>query len=72
MTEIDFIEPYLKIQDKHGAIASIYYKDDQIHEVYYEDNNGVKFFTEQYDHLPIETVEDSVRDWALGKRILSL
>ena len=65
-----FIKPYVQIEDKHGAVASVYFLDDQKHEVHYKDNNGMKFFTEKFDMTPIELVEKSVMDWAKGKREL--
>lgn len=66
----DFIKPYIQIQDRHGAVASVYFLDDQKHEVHYKDNTGTKFFTEKFDMVSIEFVESSVMDWALGKREL--
>ena len=70
MTIIEQIKPYAQIQDSHGAIATIYFFDDQAHEVQYSDNTGVRFYTEKFDHIPIEMVEQSVMDWATGKREL--
>jgi hypothetical protein len=64
----DLIKPYAQIEDKHGAVATIYFLDDQKHEVHYKDNNGTKFFTEKFDRVSIELVEKSVMDWATGKR----
>lgn len=60
--------PYVQIEDKHGAIASIYYKDDGIHEVLYNDNTGTHFYTEKFAKMSIELVEQSVMSWAQGKR----
>jgi hypothetical protein len=66
---------YTHIQDKHGAIASISISPDNIHEVrYYVDERfekGIQFYTELFVYVPIELVELSVRDWALGKRSLT-
>jgi len=66
------IKPYVQIEDKHGAVASIYFLDDQNHEVHYKDNNGTKFFTEKFEMTPIELVEKSVMEWATGKRDLMI
>lgn len=66
----DAIKPFVHIEDKHGAVATVYYLDDRKHEVHYRDNTGTKFFTEKYDYVPIELVEKSVMDWATGKRSL--
>jgi hypothetical protein len=65
---IDTIRPYVQIEDKHGAVASVYFLDDQMHEVHYADSTGTRFFTEKFDMMPIEFVEKSVMDWATGKR----
>jgi len=66
----DLIKPFVQIEDRHGAVASVYFLDDQKHEVHYQDNTGTRFFTEVFDHTPIELVEKSVMDWATGKREL--
>ena len=66
----EFIKPYVQVEDKHGAVASVYFLDDQKHEVHYKDNTGTRFFTEKFEPLPIELVEKSVIDWAKGKREL--
>lgn len=66
----EIIKPYVQIEDKHGAVASVYFLDDQKHEVHYLDKFGNKFFTETYDRIPIENVEKFVFDWAIGKREL--
>lgn len=66
----DLIKPFSQIEDKHGAVASIYFLDDRQHEVHYHDNTGTKFFTEKFELTPIELVEKSVMDWATGKREL--
>lgn len=63
-----YVKPFVQIEDKHGAIASIYYKDDGIHEVLYNDNNGTHFYTEKFAKTSIEIVEQSVMLWATGKR----
>jgi hypothetical protein len=66
----DLIRPYVQIEDKHGAVASIYFRDDKNHEVHYQDNTGTRFYTEEFQSIPIEMVEQSVMNWALGKREL--
>jgi hypothetical protein len=68
----DFIKPYVQIQDIHGAVASVYFLDDQKHEVQYKDKSGKRFFTEKFDAVPIELVEKIAMDWAQGKRELAL
>ena len=68
----DLIKPFVQIEDKHGAVASVYYLDDQKHEVHYYDNTGTKFFTEKFEYMSIELVEKSVMDWATGKRGLDI
>jgi len=68
----DLIKPFVQIKDKHGAVASVYYLDDQKHEVHYKDNTGTKFFTEKFEYVSIELVEKSVMDWATGKRGLDI
>lgn len=62
--------PYVQIEDKHGAHASIYINPSDQHEVHYYDDQGHKFYTEVFDHISIEAVEQSVMDWATGKREL--
>jgi hypothetical protein len=64
----DTIKPLVQIQDIHGAVASVYFFDDQKHEIHYTDNVGNRFFTEKYDMLPIEYIEMMAMDWATGKR----
>jgi hypothetical protein len=66
----DLIKPFVQIEDKHGAVASVYFLDDQRHEVHYRDNTGTRFFTEKFELTSIELVEKSVMDWATGKREL--
>lgn len=68
----DVIKPYVQIEDAHGAIASVYFMDDQKHEVQYRDKIGNKFFTELFEMIPIEIVEKLAMDWATGKRELSI
>ena len=63
--------PYVCIEDKHGATASIFIQPDNNHQVRYVDNNGHPFFSEEYDRVEIEKIEQSVMDWASGKRILA-
>ena len=64
------IKPYVQVEDKYGAVASVYFLDDLKHRVHYVDNTGTKFFTEEYESVPIELVEKSVIDWAEGRRNL--
>ena len=66
----DVIKPYVQIEDAHGATASVYFMDDQKHEVQYRDNAGNKFFTELFEMVPIEIVEKMAMEWAIGKREL--
>lgn len=63
-------EPYVTIQDRFGAKAFVYVSNDNVHRVIYQDDAGHKFFTEEFDHVPIETVEQYAFDWAIGKREL--
>lgn len=60
--------PYVQIEDRHGAVASVYFAPDNNHEVHYRDNKGHDFYTENFDNTPIEKVEQSVLDWAEGRR----
>jgi len=69
---IDYIKPHVQIQDVYGAVASVYFLDDQKHEVHYKDSNGNRFFTEKFEMIPIEVVEKLAMDWAQGKRDLAL
>lgn len=62
------VKPYVQIEDRHGAIASVYFAPDNNHEVHYTDNQGHYFYTEFFNTTPIELVEQSVMDWAEGKR----
>jgi hypothetical protein len=62
--------PYVKIQDKHGAIASVFIEPDNMHRVCYTDNKGHPFYREDFPNFSIEDVEQSVIDWAKGRRIL--
>lgn len=61
-------QPYVQIKDKYGAVASIFDAPDDKHRVIYADNQGRTFYTECFDHISIEMVEQSVMDWASGKR----
>jgi len=63
--------PYVQIQDKHGAVASIYIEDDNLHKVQYTDNTGCYFYTELFQDISPEFIEQSVMDWAEGKRSLA-
>jgi hypothetical protein len=66
------IAPYVMIEDSNGATATVYFMDDQQHEVQYKDKNGSRFFTEKFEMVPIEIVEKMAMDWATGKRELSV
>lgn len=68
----DTIAPYVMIEDSNGATATVYFMDDQKHEVQYKDNNGKRFFTEKFEMVPIEIVEKMAMDWATGKRELTV
>jgi hypothetical protein len=72
MQTFDFVKPYVQIEDKHGAVASVYYMDDLKHMISYSDNRGVNFFLEEFDHVSIELVEKYAMEWALGKRELNV
>jgi hypothetical protein len=67
----DTITPYVQIEDSNGAVASVYFMDDQKHEVQYKDKSGKRFFTELFEMVPIEIVEKMAMEWATGKRELS-
>lgn len=66
----DTITPYVQIEDSNGALATVYFMDDQKHEVQYKDKSGNRFFTEKFEMVPIEIVEKMAMDWATGKREL--
>lgn len=66
----DTITPYVQIEDSNGAVATVYFMDDQKHEVQYKDKSGNRFFTEKFEMVPIELVEKMAMDWATGKREL--
>jgi len=66
----DTITPYVQIEDSNGAVATVYFMDDQNHEVQYKDKSGYRFFTEKFEMVPIEIVEKMAMDWATGKREL--
>ena len=68
----DTIAPYLTIEDSSGATATVYFMDDQKHEVQYKDKSGNRFFTEVFEMLPIELVERMAMEWATGKRELTV
>jgi hypothetical protein len=63
--------PYCTVQDRFGARAVVYFKNDDNHSIVYQDDSGHKFFTEEFNHVPIETVEQYAIDWAKGKRELA-
>lgn len=67
----DAFSPYVMIEDSNGAIAFVYYRDDQKHEIHYKNHDGKKFFTETFDSIPIEFVEKLTMEWATGKRELA-
>jgi len=64
-------QPYLQVEDKHGAIASILIHGDNNHKVKYQDDQGHMFFTETFRDVSIEDIEQSVMEWASGKRSLA-
>jgi len=64
-------QPYVQIEDKHGAVASIFIKPDNNHTVKYVDNKGHSFFTETFTSVSPELIEQSVMDWAQGRRTLA-
>jgi hypothetical protein len=63
-------KPYVQIQDKHGAVASVYIEQDNNHHVQYQDNVGSSFYREDFPNTSIEIIEQSVMDWAEGRRDL--
>jgi hypothetical protein len=63
--------PFTVVKDEHGAQASIFIEADNEHRVYYEDNVGHQFFREDFPNTSIEIIEQSVLDWAEGRRILA-
>jgi hypothetical protein len=69
--ETAIVEPYANVRDKHGAFASIYIHDDDQHIVKYFDNVGHHFFTEEFSGVSPELIEQTVIDWAEGKRKLA-
>jgi hypothetical protein len=62
--------PYVQIEDGYGAVASVYILPDNKHVVKYGDDAGRMFYTEVFDQVPIEFIEQSVMEWAKGKREL--
>lgn len=64
------VNPYVQVEDKHGAVASIFISSDNKHKVHYSDNKGKSFYTETFDGVSPELIEQSVIDWAEGKREL--
>lgn len=69
MQELD-TNLYSKVMDRHGAVANIYFNPNDSHHVIYIDPNGARFYHEEFDKTSIETVEESVIDWANGRREL--
>lgn len=65
-------ELYCQVEDRYGAKATIYESPYETHRVIYEDNNGNRFFREDFKRVSIESVEQAVIDWALGKRELQI
>jgi hypothetical protein len=63
-------KPYVQYEDSYGAVASVYIIPDNKHVVKYVDDAGRMFYTEAFDHVPIEFIEQSVMEWAKGKREL--
>jgi predicted nuclease of restriction endonuclease-like RecB superfamily len=64
-------ELYITVQDRFGARAKVFLSRDDIHQIVYEDVNGNKFFTEEYDDVPIEVIEQYALEWAKGERELA-
>lgn len=62
------ITPKLQIEGPDGNVAIIYSTNDEQHEVQYKDKSGKRFFTEKFEMIPFEIVENMVNDWAVGKR----
>lgn len=63
-------ELYLQVEDRYGAIASVYVSPHKTHHAVYYDSTGTRFFREDFNGTPIEEVERAVIDWATGKRNL--
>jgi hypothetical protein len=61
---------YCQVQDKHGAIASVYVAEDEQHRIVFQDDHGHQFYTELYDHMSPDVLEQYALDWATGKREL--
>jgi len=51
--------------------AVIDMESSDVFEVNYHDDNGVKFFTEIYEQVPLEYVDSMVDKWKNGERELS-
>jgi hypothetical protein len=64
-------ELYSTIKDSFGAQAQVYLSKNDIHRVIYKDANGIKFFTEEYNNVPIEVIEQHALSWAKGERELT-
>jgi hypothetical protein len=64
-------KPFVQVEDKHGAIASIFIRSDNQHLVRYADNAGHQFYTETFNNISPELIEQSVIEWAKGMRSLS-
>lgn len=64
------IPPYVIIGGSDGAVASVYFMDNLIHEVHYKDKTGKRFFTEKFEMIPIDIVEKLVTEWSTGQRAL--
>ena len=61
---------YVQIEDKHGAVATVFNSVDGKSRIIYKDVSGQKFFEEDFASFPIEVVERAAIDWAIGKRKL--
>lgn len=61
---------YSVVEDKHGAKAYVYFRQDSNHKIVYKDNTNTEFFREHYDRCSIELVERAAIDWATGRRTL--
>lgn len=68
MASLDVIPIYSEIIDNYGDHAKVYYMDDGKHEIRFYGTNGEKFYTEIYENVSIEKVEQLAIDWAKGKR----
>jgi hypothetical protein len=59
------------MKSDNGHAQIIHHTDvNQKIEVRYYDNEGHHFFTEMFDHMPLDQVEFLVNEWAEGSRKL--